>query len=247
MPWRLREQGRERRGGGWAPPSYTRSVINPLDNSRIRAVLQWAIIREHELWTGETPWNNNRGNVMRENNTRVRVTPEIPPRADPLDRHKQELLNGVVEDKISSSWHSLLFCCISSLTFDFCAICKNSERDKVYTLKQVYSICWWHLKYWDEDLGLKVKMEEPLALTLLNIKVKSPPTQNLQYPLWSPTTPSSCYHSLDPNSFDNWGDLLLRRNESISFLFSSQSWASGIITSVSPFLWQAKQTNLGIW
>ena len=117
MPWRLREQGRERRGGGWAPPSYTRFVINPLDNLRIRAVLQWAIIREHELWTGETPWNNNRGNVMWENNTGVRVTLEIPPRADqapqnipgahpvpsqradPLDRHKQELLNGVVEDK----------------------------------------------------------------------------------------------------------------------------------------------------
>ena len=43
-------------------------------------------------------------------------------------------------------------------------------------------ILWWHLKYWDKDLGLKVKKEEPLTPTLQNIKVKSPPTPNLQYP-----------------------------------------------------------------
>ena len=68
-------------------------------------------------------------------------------------------------------------------------------------------ICWWHLKYWDKDLGLKVKKEEPSTPTLDNIKVKSPPTLNLQYPLQSPTTPSSRYRSLDPNDFKNWGDL----------------------------------------
>ena len=69
------------------------------------------------------------------------------------------------------------------------------------------SICWWHLKYWDEDLGLKVKKEEPSTPALFNIKVESPPTLNLQYPSKSPLTPSSCYHSLDPNNFVNWGDL----------------------------------------
>ena len=69
----------------------------------------------------------------------------------------------------------------------------------------------WHTlvapEYWDEELGLKVKKEEPWTPRLLNIKVKSPPTPNLQYPLKSPTTPSSCYCSLDPNDFENWGDL----------------------------------------
>ena len=68
-------------------------------------------------------------------------------------------------------------------------------------------ICWWHMKYWDENLGLKVKKEEPLTPTLLNIKVKSPSTLNLQYPLKSPIAPSSYYRSLDPNDFENWGDL----------------------------------------
>ena len=63
-------------------------------------------------------------------------------------------------------------------------------------------ICWWHLGYWDKMLGLQVKKEEPLT-PLLNIKVESPPILNLQYPSQSPTTPSSCYHSLDPNDFEN--------------------------------------------
>ena len=68
-------------------------------------------------------------------------------------------------------------------------------------------ICWWHLKYWDVELGLKVKVEEQMTPTLLDIKVESPPTLNPQYPSKSPTTPSSCYHSLDLNDFENWGDL----------------------------------------
>ena len=97
-------------------------------------------------------------------------------------------------------------------------------REKAHVLKQLkrelrqmhklsktesgfLGICWWHLKYWDKDLGLKVKKEEPSTPTLVNIKVESPPTLNLQYPSRSPTTPSSCYHSLDPNYFKNWGDL----------------------------------------
>ena len=43
-------------------------------------------------------------------------------------------------------------------------------------------IHWWHMKYWDKDLGLKVKKEEHSTPTLCNIKVESPPTLNLQYP-----------------------------------------------------------------
>ena len=65
-------------------------------------------------------------------------------------------------------------------------------------------ICWWHLGYWDTVLGLKVKKEAP-STPLLNIKVESPPTPDLPYPP-SPTTPSSCYHSLDPNDFIDLGD-----------------------------------------
>ena len=85
------------------------------------------------------------------------------------------------------------------------------ELRQTHKLSQTESrfpgICWWHLKYWDEDLGLKVKKEEPSTPTLVKIKVKSPPTLNLQYPSQFPTTPSSCYCSLDPNDFENWGDL----------------------------------------
>ena len=84
------------------------------------------------------------------------------------------------------------------------------ELHQVHKLSRTESgfpgIHWWHLKYWDNDLGLKVKKEE-FSTPLLNIKVESPPTLNLQYPSQSPTTPSSHYCSLDPNDFKNWGDL----------------------------------------
>ena len=92
-------------------------------------------------------------------------------------------------------------------------VLKKLERElrQTHKLSQTESgfpgIRWWHLKDWNEDFGLKVKKEEPLTPTLVNIKVKSPPTPNLLYPLKSPTTPSSHYHSLDPNDFKNWGDL----------------------------------------
>ena len=66
-------------------------------------------------------------------------------------------------------------------------------------------IRWWHLKYWDD--GLRNKKEESTSPTIVNIKVELPSTPHLQYPSQSPTTPSSHYHSLDPNDFKNWGDL----------------------------------------
>ena len=129
MPQRFWEWGG---GRGGVPPAHTRPitpVTNPLDDPRIRAILQWAIVREYELQTGQTPWNNNRGNVLRENNTRVTVTPEFPlwaeqapqnipgahpasaQKADPLDRHKQELLNGVADTrtKLLNSYFFLIF------------------------------------------------------------------------------------------------------------------------------------------
>ena len=60
------------------------------------------------------------------------------------------------------------------------------ELRQVHKLSRMESgfpgIHWWHLKYRDKDLGLKVKKEEPLRPTLINIKVESPPTPNLQYP-----------------------------------------------------------------
>ena len=83
------------------------------------------------------------------------------------------------------------------------------ELRQVHKLSRMESgfpgIRWWHLKYWDE--GLRVKKEELTSPTIVNIKVESPSTPHLQYPSKSPTTPSSCYHSLDPNDFENWGDL----------------------------------------
>ena len=66
-------------------------------------------------------------------------------------------------------------------------------------------IRWWHLKYWDKEL--RVKKEELTLPTIVNIKVKLPSTPHLLYPSESPTTPSLRYHSLDPNNFENWGDL----------------------------------------
>ena len=66
-------------------------------------------------------------------------------------------------------------------------------------------IRWWHLKYWDIEGW--VKKEEPTSPTIVNIKVESPSTPHLLYPSQSPTTPSSHYRSLDPNDFENWGDL----------------------------------------
>ena len=66
-------------------------------------------------------------------------------------------------------------------------------------------ICWWHLKYW--DIEGRVKKEEPTSPTIVNIKVESPSTPHLQYPSQSPTTPSSCYRSLNLNDFENWADL----------------------------------------
>ena len=66
-------------------------------------------------------------------------------------------------------------------------------------------ICWWHVKYW--DIEGRVKKEEPTSPTIVNIKVESPSTPHLLYPSKSPTTPSSCYRSLDLNDFENWGDL----------------------------------------
>ena len=83
------------------------------------------------------------------------------------------------------------------------------ELRQAHKLSQTESgfpgICWWHQKYWDE--GLRVKKEEPTFPTIVNIKVELPSTPHLQYPSKSPTTPSSCYCSLDPNDFKDWGDL----------------------------------------
>ena len=83
------------------------------------------------------------------------------------------------------------------------------ELRQAHKLSQMESgfpgIRWWYLKYWDN--GLRVKKEESTSPTIVNIKVELPSTPHLQYPSQSPTTPSSCYRSIDPNDFENWGDL----------------------------------------
>ena len=162
MSWSIREKGS---GQGAQPPTNTRPIRNPLKDPRIRASLRWAIIREHKLQTGETPWNNNRGNVLRENNAGVRVTHEQPPwvnlacnipgatpaqnntqRVDPFDRHKQELLNGVVDmrTKLLDSYFFLIFILVllHFLTYIWFFMCfvKIVKGTNVYTSKQLYSI-----------------------------------------------------------------------------------------------------------
>ena len=127
MSWSIREWGR---GWGVQPPTNTRPIGNPVKDPRVRAAFGRAIIQEHKLQTGETPWNNNRGNILRENNAGVRVTHKLPPwanqaqnipgatpaqnnvqKVDPLDRHKQELLNRVADmrTKLLDSYFFLIF------------------------------------------------------------------------------------------------------------------------------------------
>ena len=113
MPRKLRQSGRGGRGRG-DPPAYTRPIGNPYKEPTFRAQLQRAILQEHERITGETPWNNNRRNVLRAvTDTGVTVTPEWPqqvnlahdehPRTPTLPpaqvdnraEHRQNLLDGV--------------------------------------------------------------------------------------------------------------------------------------------------------
>ena len=68
------------------------------------------------------------------------------------------------------------------------------------TESRIPGIHWWQTDYcWN----IEVKKEELVDPIPANIKVEELPTPDLQYPL----TPSSHYHSLDPNKFENWGDL----------------------------------------
>ena len=70
---RLWQSGRGGRGRG-EPPAYTRPVGNPYREPAFIAQLQRAIIWEHKQQTGETPWNNNRGNVPTDDHTGVAST-----------------------------------------------------------------------------------------------------------------------------------------------------------------------------
>ena len=58
------------------PPDHTRPVGNPFRDPAFRAQLSRAILREHERLTGQTPWNNNRGNIPAMPITRIRLIPE---------------------------------------------------------------------------------------------------------------------------------------------------------------------------
>ena len=74
-------------------------------------------------------------------------------------------------------------------------VLKKLKRElmQVHKLSQTESgfpgIHLWHLKCWDEDLGLKVKKEEPMTPTLLSIKVKSPPHTKPKIPITVPYHP----------------------------------------------------------
>ena len=103
------------------PPAYP-WLINPahpltqLTNPRVRGQFEHLILQEHKWQTGEmpcrTPGNNLGGNLPREGNTGIRVTLEFQPQIatqatshnipgvpcdEVVERHKQELLNGIVQ------------------------------------------------------------------------------------------------------------------------------------------------------
>ena len=62
------------------PPANTRPIGNSFRDPPFRAQLQRAILREHERLTGQTPWNNNRGNIPAAQVTGVRLNPEVQAR-----------------------------------------------------------------------------------------------------------------------------------------------------------------------
>ena len=65
--------GRGRKGRGGTPPADSRPVRNPFGDPTFRAQLSRAILREIKRITGQTPWNNNRGNVPAARITRIRL------------------------------------------------------------------------------------------------------------------------------------------------------------------------------
>ena len=69
--------GRGRRGQGGMPPAHTRPDGNPFGDPTFRAQLSRAILGEIERITGQTPWNNNRGNIPAARITRIRLDPEV--------------------------------------------------------------------------------------------------------------------------------------------------------------------------
>ena len=119
-----------------------------------------------------------------------------------------------------------------------------------WTEDGIMGIIWWNQEYWDMGMGikrlkmfqngLKIKKEEPLT-PLLHIKVKSPPTPSLQYPPSSLSSSHIC--SIDPNNFV-WSNNQVPKN--ITSFFSS-SFGHLASDSVSPFVWQAKFTNISPW
>ena len=134
---------------------------------------------EHEWRTGETPWwtpgNGDRGDILRENNTRATVAPQNTSRAElhntfqgfsHLHKHTEltqetkaisrsssmELwTQGQSSSTLTFSWYTSSYCCTSSLIFNSCITCK---RDKVYTSEQVYSIQKWSLRSDAQEIHL---------------------------------------------------------------------------------------------
>ena len=82
MTLTVRKRGKGKRRAPCQYQAHQEPTRNPLEDPRIRAQLQWAIIREHKRQTRETPWNTNWGNIPRENSTGVRVTLEFLPQVN---------------------------------------------------------------------------------------------------------------------------------------------------------------------
>ena len=93
--------------------AHTRPIGNPFGDWTFRAQPQRAILREHKKLTGQTPWNNNRGNIPA---TGVRLIPEAQPqdiaphvqrvpeappaRADTVAENWQILLDGLADTRM---------------------------------------------------------------------------------------------------------------------------------------------------
>ena len=109
--------GRGSRGRGGTPPAYTRPVRNPFGDPTYRAQLSRAILGEIERTTGQTPWNNNRGNVPAARITSIRLEPEVVTRGTTpcVNRVITEAPPARAENK-AENWHILLNGCADMRT-----------------------------------------------------------------------------------------------------------------------------------
>ena len=149
------------------PPAHTRPIGNPFGDPTFRAQLSRTILGEIERITGRTPWNNNRDNVPAARITGNRLVPEVatrgnipranrvvtvapPARAEHKAENRVVPSNGCTDTRMQILNLLIILVVINFvLTFSFFDIlpifnffktCKIEKGQKVYTMKQLYSI-----------------------------------------------------------------------------------------------------------